>query len=164
MNKQNGYLEEAAENFEAVLDTRFNGARERGFDFSKDYRVLNDLATTQFDLAKLERGDEHRAARDAWLNQSMSTFKRALAIDPENTGAHYGLAQIYSQLGDSDTEAYHREQHAKYKVDDNARDRAVAIARRNDPAANHAAEAVVIYDLHREVPDYVIHESFAAND
>ena len=30
-----------------------------------------------------------------------------------------------------------------------AADRAVAVARRNHPAANVAAEAVVVYDLHR---------------
>jgi hypothetical protein len=34
-------------------------------------------------------------------------------------------------------------------VDDNARDRAVAAARRANPAADHAAESVVIYDLQR---------------
>ena len=43
----------------------------------------------------------------------------------------------------------HAALHAKYKPDDNATDRAIAIARRNNPAADHAAEAVVIYDLHR---------------
>ncbi len=37
----------------------------------------------------------------------------------------------------------------KYKPDDNARDRALVLARSKDPAANHAAEAVVIYDLRR---------------
>ncbi len=43
----------------------------------------------------------------------------------------------------------HRALHARYKVDDNARDRAVAAARRRDPAADHAADPVVIYDLQR---------------
>ncbi|MEE2908230.1 MAG: hypothetical protein VX527_10430, partial [Planctomycetota bacterium] len=38
-------------------------------------------------------------------------------------------------------------QHGKYKVDDNARDRAISEARRKYPAANRASEAVVIYDL-----------------
>ncbi len=37
----------------------------------------------------------------------------------------------------------------KYKPDDNARERAVAIHRLKNPAADHAAEAVVIYDLRR---------------
>ena len=31
--------------------------------------------------------------------------------------------------------------------DDNARDRAVATARRNNPAADHATQAIVLYDL-----------------
>ena len=33
--------------------------------------------------------------------------------------------------------------------DDNARDKAISIARKNDPAGDHSAEAVVIYDLQR---------------
>ena len=40
--------------------------------------------------------------------------------------------------------------HARYKIDDNAHDRAIAMARINNPAADHAAEAVVIYDLQRD--------------
>ena len=39
--------------------------------------------------------------------------------------------------------------HERYRPDDNARDRAVSVARRNDPAADRAAQAVVIYDLQR---------------
>ena len=38
----------------------------------------------------------------------------------------------------------------KYKPDDNARDRAIVIHRSANPAANHAAEAIVIYDLRRD--------------
>jgi hypothetical protein len=40
--------------------------------------------------------------------------------------------------------------HTKYKIDDNARDHAITAARLKSPAANHAAEAVVIYDLQRQ--------------
>ncbi|MFV2070869.1 MAG: hypothetical protein ACC645_28215, partial [Pirellulales bacterium] len=40
--------------------------------------------------------------------------------------------------------------HAIYKIDDGARGQAVAAAREKYPAADHAAEAVVIYDLHRD--------------
>ncbi|HAB99308.1 MAG TPA: hypothetical protein DCE71_05755 [Parachlamydiales bacterium] len=40
-------------------------------------------------------------------------------------------------------------EHARYKPDDNARDRAVTIARQRYPAANHAAEAIVLHDLQR---------------
>ena len=71
-------------------------------------------------------------------------------MDPENTAAHYGLAQIYARTGDPERSAEHRVLHARYKVDDNARDRAIATARAANPAADHAANAVVIYDLQRE--------------
>ena len=50
-------------------------------------------------------------------------------------------------LGDDEAEARHAALHAKYKPDDNARDRAVALARRKYPAANRAAEPVTIYEL-----------------
>ena len=43
----------------------------------------------------------------------------------------------------------HGELHATYKPDDNARDRAVVLARQKSAPANHAAEAVVLYDLER---------------
>jgi hypothetical protein len=72
-----------------------------------------------------------------------------LRLNPEYAGAHYGLAQVYAQLGEQEGEAAHRALHARYRLDDNARDRAIVLARRKSPAANHAAEAVVLYDLQR---------------
>jgi hypothetical protein len=56
---------------------------------------------------------------------------------------------VARDLGDQVLEAHHAERHAIYKPDDNARDVAVTVARRRYPAANHAAERVVIHDLHR---------------
>ncbi len=149
VNQQNGYLDEAIENFRNLVDTRYTQAREREFDFSQDYRLLNTLAQTLFERAKLERGDEREDKRNEYLREATSWFERALELDPENTAAHYGLAQIYTQLGRDDGADRHRQLHAKYRVDDNARDVAVAAARRNDPAADHAANEVVIYDLQR---------------
>ena len=69
--------------------------------------------------------------------------------NPENQEAHWGLTQVYSLMNRPGDAERHRQLHAKYKVDDNARDRAVAAARRADPAADHAAEAIVVYDLQR---------------
>ena len=46
-------------------------------------------------------------------------------------------------------EQYHRLLHTRYKPDDNAAEVAIPAARRRYPAANHAAEALVIYDLQR---------------
>jgi hypothetical protein len=43
----------------------------------------------------------------------------------------------------------HRELHTLYKPDDSARARATTLYRHNHPAANAAAEAIVIYRLGR---------------
>ncbi len=150
VNKQNGYLDEAINNFQSIVALDDAETRKRGFDFSQDYRLLNELGQTLFERAKQERGDRRRAKREELLNESRGHFERVLELDPENTTAHFNLDLIFKQLGDKERAGHHFELYRKYKVDDNARDRAVALARAKDPAANHAAEAIVIYDLHRE--------------
>ena len=57
---------------------------------------------------------------------------------------------MLAALGDASGAAERRRDYEKYRVDDNARDRAIAIARSRDPAANRAADAVVIYELRVE--------------
>ena len=148
LDRQNGFFDEAIEGFRALAETNFNEARTRGFDFGMDYRLLNELAGTLLERSKLERsGDESR--RREFLGQAEQIFLAVLEIDPENEEAHWGLTQVYGLLGRPADAATHRQLHARYKVDDNARDRAVAAARRANPAADHAAESVVIYDLQR---------------
>ncbi|HSM12429.1 MAG TPA: hypothetical protein VLA66_00030, partial [Thermoanaerobaculia bacterium] len=122
---------------------------ERGFDFSKDYRIWVELGQTLIERAQIERGPERRAERLRLLGEARACFETALGLDPENLAAHYNLARIGRELGDAELERDHAEAYERYRPDDNARDRAVAIARRNDPAANHAAEAIVVYDLQR---------------
>ncbi len=146
---QNGAVDEAIANFRSILEADSEEMRRRGFDFSRDVRLQNQLGLALFERAKRERGPARAEARAARLNEARESFERGLAIDPENVTAHYNLGLIYSQLGDRDAADRHQALHAKYKPDDNARDRAIAIARRADPAADHAAEAIVIYDLHR---------------
>jgi tetratricopeptide (TPR) repeat protein len=143
---QNGEIDAAIESFTALVETRFSEARRRGFDFSRDYRLLNKLAQALFERAKLadRSGDEAD-----WLRASAEQFDNALDLDPENVTAHYGLAQVHARLGDDMLADHHRQQHEIYRRDDNAHDVAVAAARRRDAAANHASEAVVIYDLQR---------------
>jgi len=80
---------------------------------------------------------------------AIEAFQENAALDSENLTAHYTLAQIYSQLGDGAKAAYHRQEHEKYLPDYNAQDRAISIARRANPAADHAAQATVIYPLQR---------------
>jgi hypothetical protein len=90
-----------------------------------------------------------RAQRIELMQEARDRFVAALELDPENATAHYNLKLIYTELGEPRRAAEHGALHAKYKPDDNARDRAIAAARRRYPAANHAAEAVVLYDLRR---------------
>jgi hypothetical protein len=95
----------------------------------------------------MERRD--LARQRAFLLQARARFERTLSFDPENVAAHYNLALIHAQLDAAAKAAEHRRLHERYRPNDNARDLAVAAARRRDPAANHAAQATVIYDLQR---------------
>jgi tetratricopeptide (TPR) repeat protein len=84
------------------------------------------------------------------MREALGWFERALVLDPEDLPAHYNLALIHEELGDPQAAARHLALHARYKPDDNARDRAIAAARMASAAANHAAESIVIYDLQRQ--------------
>jgi tetratricopeptide (TPR) repeat protein len=150
VNKQNGFLDEAIADFEQLVTLDTEETRKREFDFSQDWRLLNELGQTLYERAKEERGEARLAERRRLLVEARGYFEDALELDSEELTAHYNLALILSELGDEEKAAEHRMLHAKYKPDDNARDHAVNVARRNDPAADKAAEAVVIYDLQRE--------------
>ncbi len=166
VNKQYGRLDEAIENFRSLVAMKdTEECRKREFDFSQDYTLLIELGQTIFERAKRERGTggtggqaasgtpEQAAGthtrREAMLTEALGWFDKALGIDPENVTAHYNAALLYAELGDEAKAQAHRALHAKYKPDDNARDRAIAKARMKYAAANHAAEAIVIYDLQR---------------
>jgi tetratricopeptide (TPR) repeat protein len=147
VNKQNGYLDEALASYADLIETRFQGARAREFDFGQDFHLLREYAETLFERAKLEPADS--AGREHDLREAARWYERALSFNPEYAEAHYGLAQVCAQLGEKGLEASHRALHARYRLDDNARDRAIVLARRKSAAANHAAEPVVLYDLQR---------------
>jgi len=58
VNLQNGRFDEAISSFEQIVEGGFQEAVGRGFDFSKDYRVLDQLGQAIFERAKQERGSE----------------------------------------------------------------------------------------------------------
>ncbi len=147
VNRQQGYLREAEKNFRSVLEDRTPEMIRRKFDFSKDYVVINLLGVTLFDRAKQVRTAAREQERKALLQAAVEQFHRTLALDAENLTAHYNLQLLYGQLGQQDLAKKHGELHQRYKPDDTAAGQAVAIARRQYPEANHAAEAVVIYQL-----------------
>lgn len=148
VNREQGRLKEAETNLRSVLEDRSQEMIDRNFDFSGDYEVINLLGLTLFEQAKAIRveGDPQRLRL---LNAASDRFKATLRIDPENVTAHYNLHQLYEDLGDKVKAAEHSAEHLKYKPDDNAQGRAVRLAREKYPAANFAAEALVIYPLQR---------------
>jgi tetratricopeptide (TPR) repeat protein len=147
VNKQNGFLDQAITDFRSILEDHYPELDKRGFDFSKDYEVINELGQAYFERAKMDRGNPERQKQ--LLSMAADEFRKTLAIDSENVTAHYTLSLIYAELGDQAKAAYHRMEHEKYRPDDNARDRAISLARRADPAADHSAQATIIYPLQR---------------
>jgi Flp pilus assembly protein TadD len=140
VNRQNGRLDEAIRNYEAVLATR---VPERGFDFSFDYRVRNDLGLALLERALTADGEE----RARFLARAREEYRKTLAIDPENATAHYNLMRVHRLLGEPEAAKEHHRLFDRYRVDDNARETAIRVYREANPAANHAAQSIVIYDL-----------------
>ncbi len=147
VDKQNGFLDKAITEFRSILEDRYPELDQRGFDFSKDYEVINELGQAYYERAKMERGNPE--GQRAFLRLAAEAFQKTLDLDSENLTAHYTLALIYSQLGDETKAALHRKEHEKYLPDYNAQDQAITAARRANPAADHAAQATVIYPLQR---------------
>jgi hypothetical protein len=147
VNKENGFLDQAIEDFERVLATGPAEMGARRFDFSADYEVINELGQALFERAKQERGASAASARRRFLERAAAQFEQTLRLDSENVTAHYVLSLIYGQLGDARRAADHAALHARYKPDDNARDHAIATHRSANAAANHAAQSIVIYPL-----------------
>jgi tetratricopeptide (TPR) repeat protein len=146
VNRENGHYQEALESLTRLVETRYPDARNRGFDFSRDVRLLNELGTVHFALARREVGE----GQDAGLEEANSWFQKTLVEDPENVTAHWNLAQLNDLMGNAEVASEHRGFHRKYKPDDSARDEAISAHRIANPPANHAASDIVIYDLQRE--------------
>jgi tetratricopeptide (TPR) repeat protein len=150
IDRENGHLEAAIDTLESIAATRFNEARARGFDFSRDIRVLNELGRAEFERSRQLRGKAHAAQRQVVLERARDWFLQTLEIEPEDLTAHHNLALVYSALGETQLAEVQRELHEKYRPDDHAIEQAVARHRRSNPAADHAAAAIAIYDLNRE--------------
>jgi tetratricopeptide (TPR) repeat protein len=147
VDKQTGNLDKAIEDYRSILEDRYPELDRRHFDFSEDYEVINELGQTLVERAKQERSAPDRYRQ--FLKLAAEQFNRTLELDSENVAAHYNLALIYEALGDEEQGAEQRRLHERYRPDDNATDRAISIARRGNKAADHAAQAIVIYPLQR---------------
>lgn len=149
IKRELGDLDGAVADLSALAETQFPEARARGFDFSKDYRMLTELGRALYERARLERGESRRSARADLLTQARRRLDQALEVDPEYAPAHYQLGLILADLGDREGAERHRALNALYRPDDNIAERAITRHRAENPAANHAAETVAIYDLQR---------------
>ncbi|MCE2883996.1 MAG: tetratricopeptide repeat protein [Planctomycetaceae bacterium] len=147
VDKQNGNFAKAAEGFRRVLATDFAGARERGFDFSIDVRVLNELSESLLEAALAVRNEE---VRTRLAREAQQAARQSLDVDPEQAQTWWFVNRACEMLGDAESAQAARDQHARYKPDENARDRAVRLAREKYPWADAAAEATVLYSLMRE--------------
>ncbi len=145
VNFQNGYIDEAIAVWSRLVDTPYPEARHRGFNFGRDYRLLEQLGMASFERARAAR--LHPQQQAEYLRQSIQWYERALALEPELASTHYGLSRSLSMLGDDPGATRHRQLHDRYRSDDNARDRAVSLARAADPVAALAADDVVVYPL-----------------
>jgi hypothetical protein len=117
VNLQNARLDDAAEDFETILDPK-NQDRKRKLDLTKDYIVINELGKTLFllgereaDVARqAERGSdaaaavEHRREAVAYFKKAVDRFDRTLELNAESEDAHEFLARCYGRLA-GDTEA-----------------------------------------------------------
>lgn len=149
VNREQGNLPEAINNLKTVVDGRTPEMVRRGFDFSKDYVVVNLLGQTLFDLASQRRRQgKEEEAKQLW-QEAETYFLRTLEVDSENVTAHYNLQRIYSALGNDDKAGEHAALHERYKMDDTAQGNAVRLAREKYPAANSASEEVTKYQLQR---------------
>lgn len=150
VNRNSGAFDAAIADLEALIASAFELAVERGFDFSKDDRVLVELGNVLLEKAGAQGSAGGLLSAPTALRQrAVALAREALKLDPESVAGWYLLAQASQELGDAPAAEHAYAQHAQYKPDENARDRAVTRARLRDSAANHAAEAIVIYDLNR---------------
>jgi hypothetical protein len=94
---QNVNFDDAIAHFEKILDPK-NQDTERGFDFTRDFLVINELGKALFFRAQQEEGVDERAAR-RFLRRAVEHFEKTLELDAENVDAHEFLNKCLKRLG-----------------------------------------------------------------
>ncbi len=88
-------LDKAIGYFEQIVDPAHQ-PRERKFDFTKDYMVLERLGQTFFRRSQMEASGS--VAQVHFLQRAIARYQEALGLDPELMEAHFGLNQCYARL------------------------------------------------------------------
>lgn len=146
LNRKLGNAEAAIRNFRLILSQRTESMQERGFDFQPDYVLHNELGQVLFEQARRSTDPQQQ---QTLLEEAVREFEVTLSLDPENATAHYNLGLLFRRLGDSERARRHHTEHQRYRPDDVAWSVRQQKARQADPAANRAAEGIVIYPLKR---------------
>ena len=146
---QQGEYERAIAGFAGVSATGFPEARARGYDFSRDDRMLVEWATACLERARQLREPADAARRTELLQEARRLAQAAIDQDLQRAATWYVFLQTVEALGDPEAATRARREYERYRPDDNARDRAVTAARAANPAADHAAEPAAVYDLQR---------------
>ncbi|NCF40443.1 MAG: aspartate phosphatase [Planctomycetia bacterium] len=142
--RENGDLEDAARRLERIIAARYPVAVERGYDFSRDERVWNELATVRFQLARRATTEDAEAEG---LEAAIVAVDRSLALDSQRAQTWFLASTIRAAAGDDVGAASARAEFELLRPDDNARDRAIRLARSRSEIADHAAEPIAIYEL-----------------
>ncbi len=87
--------EQVIADLERLLDSAYQ-PQERGFDFTKDYVVIDILANRIFQRSELE--ERGSPAERQWLLRTIQTAQRTLALDAEDLEAHDLLGRAYGRL------------------------------------------------------------------
>jgi tetratricopeptide (TPR) repeat protein len=95
---QNGNLDQAIQQFEKILDPKHQ-PKERNFDFTKDYVILDEAGRMLFKRSQQEVDEADRPQRYKLLLRAIGHLERTLTLDREDVDAHYLLNQCYGVLG-----------------------------------------------------------------
>ena len=150
VNKQNGFLDQAITEFRSILEDRYPEIDRARLQFQQ--RLRGDQRTRPNAVRARQTRARRRESRRT--RKFPAAGRRAVRKD---AGPRFGERHRALQSR-ADLRAARRSKNAPTNIanctsairpDDNARDRAIELARRRDPAADHAAQSIAIYSLHR---------------
>ncbi|MBC01782.1 MAG: hypothetical protein CMJ34_00560 [Phycisphaerae bacterium] len=147
--REQGDLEGATRRLERIIAARYPVAVERGYDFSLDERVWNELATVRFQLARRAATDERYEEQITLASEAIS---RSIDLNPQMPQSWFLAARIREAAGDPEGAEKALAEFEIIRPDNNARDQAIRLARSRSEIADHAAEPVAIYDLAPQLP------------
>ena len=146
--REQGDLEGATRRLERIIAARYPVAVERGYDFSLDERVWNELATVRFEIARRAATDEQYEAQ---VELALEAISRSIELNAQSPESWFLASLIREASGDLEGAEKALAEFEIIRPDNNARDRAIRLARSRSEIADHAAEPVAIYDLQRSV-------------